>query len=109
LVLVEESDFEQLRREATQAARDVEKLPLLPGPDKEAFYPAADYLRASLARELLVRRKRLGLTQEQLAHLAGIPVKILIAAGSGQHPARPRTLGRIVDALEAEERKQSRN
>jgi len=56
------------------------KLPALPEPDAQGNYPAVDYARANLARDIILTRTRLGLSQAELARLAGI---------------RPETLNRI--------------
>jgi DNA-binding XRE family transcriptional regulator len=40
-------------------------------------YPAIEYARAITARDIITARQRLGLTQTQLAHKAGIRVETL--------------------------------
>ena len=41
--------------------------PLLPEPDADGNYPALEYSRVSLARKIIRDRRRLGLTQADLA------------------------------------------
>jgi transcriptional regulator with XRE-family HTH domain len=55
----------------------------MPQPDGEGNYPAAEALRVSLARKIIRHRRRLGLSQLELARRAGI---------------RPETLNRIEHA-----------
>jgi DNA-binding XRE family transcriptional regulator len=57
--------------------------PLMPLPNAEGNYPAVEALRVSLARSIIRHRRRLGLTQAELARKAKI---------------RPETLNRIEHA-----------
>jgi DNA-binding XRE family transcriptional regulator len=74
VVVLEEAEYERLKRKADEWE------PLLPERLPNGNYPALEYLRASLARKILRHRRRVGLTQAELAHRAGI---------------RPETLNRI--------------
>lgn len=73
-VLLPESDYECLRQEAENWE------PSLPAPLPNGNYPAVETARALLARKLLRRRRAVGLTQGELAKMAGV---------------RPETLNRI--------------
>ena len=77
MVLLEESEYERLRAKADEWE------PVLPEPDANGNYPAVAYARASLARKIIRHRRRLGLTQVELALRAGI---------------RPETLNRLEHA-----------
>ena len=71
MVMLEESDFDRLMRKADLFE------PLLPEPDVNGNYPAVEYLRVSLARKIIRHRRRLGLTQVDVARRAGIRVETL--------------------------------
>ena len=47
-------------------------MPALPKPDADGHFPAMECTRISLARSIICERTALGLTQEQLAKLAGV-------------------------------------
>ena len=80
-------------------------LPPLPKPDKHGRFPAVEYARISLARDLIRDRKGAGLSQQRLADLAGIRQETLSRLESGKHTANPRTVDKIVHAIEAERRR----
>src|SRR5437764_11630100 len=80
MVVLEESEYERLKQKADEWE------PLLPDPLPDGNYPALEYMRASIARDILRHRRRLGLTQAELARRAGI---------------RPETLNRIEHAKQA--------
>jgi DNA-binding XRE family transcriptional regulator len=75
-VVVPQDEYEGLRKAA--------QLPPLPEPDEHGNYPAVAYGRASLAREIILDRIRLGLTQRELARRAGIRVETLCRIESGK-------------------------
>jgi len=77
VVVLDQTEYERLREKADEWE------PPMPEPDAEGNFPAVDALRVSLARKILRHRRRLGLTQAQLARRAGI---------------RPETLNRIEHA-----------
>jgi DNA-binding XRE family transcriptional regulator len=80
------------------------------GPD---FPPIADdgtcealpYIRASIARDIIRERRELGLTQSQLAKLAGIRQETLSRLESGKHKPNVRTVERIEAALKRRQSK----
>ena len=106
-VLVEERDYERL---CQHAAREVEAddLPRLPKPDRRGRVPAVQYARISLARDLIRNRKSVGLTQQQLADLAGIRQETLSRLEAGKHSATVRTVERITEAIENERQRRQR-
>src|SRR5271166_715444 len=77
VVVLEPAEYQRLRERADEWE------PLLPEPDADGNYPALEYARASLARDIVRHRRRVGLTQVELARRAGI---------------RPETLNRIEHA-----------
>jgi predicted transcriptional regulator len=83
-------------------------LPPLPKPDKHGRFPALQYARMSLARDLIRDRKGAGLSQQQLADLAGVRQETLSRIETGKHTAAPRTIDKIMHAMEAERRRSKR-
>jgi ribosome-binding protein aMBF1 (putative translation factor) len=99
-VIIEETEYERLCREAGTAADDPD-LPEFPKPDKHGRYPAVEYTRISIARDLIRLRKGAGLSQQQLANLAGLRQETISRLESGKHTATPQTIGRIERAIKA--------
>jgi DNA-binding XRE family transcriptional regulator len=60
---------------------------------------ALPFVRASIARDIIRERTALGLTQAQLAKLAGIRQETLSRLESGKHKPNVRTIERIEAAL----------
>ena len=98
VVVLEEKEYLRLR----QQADDWE--PLLPAPDADGNYPALEYLRASLARKIIRHRRRVGLTQVELARRAGIRPETLNRIEQARHSPSVPTLAKIEKALKAAER-----
>lgn len=100
-VLVRESEYEQLCREAKRTV-DVadEDLPPLPKPDKHGRYPAVEYTRISIARDLVRERKAVGLSQSELAAKAGVRQETISRIESGKHSVTVKTYDKIFNALE---------
>ena len=72
-VLLPETEYDRLCRGAGEAlAVEDEELPPLPKPDKHGRFPALQYARISLARDLIRDRTGVGLSQQRLADLAGV-------------------------------------
>ncbi len=86
-VLLEETEYERLCREAREAVAE-DDLPPLPKPDKNGRFPAVEYARTALARDVIRDRKGVGLSQQQLAYLAGIRQETLSRIESGKHLAK---------------------
>src|SRR5438105_15184706 len=93
-VIVSRKAYDRLIRLA-----EVAELPTLPRPDKRGNYPAVDYARASLARNIIRDRVNAGLTQRELARLAGIRVETLCRIETGKHTATVPTIEKIDRAL----------
>lgn len=101
VVLLDEDEYERLLRKADEGE------PLLPQPDADGNYPAVEYARASLARKIVRHRRRLGLSQAELARRAGIRPETLNRIERGGRSPSLRTVDKIDKALsaaEAEER-----
>lgn len=111
-VMVEEGELQRLERLASSApaaADDGEGLPPLPPADAEGNRPAAEYIRASIARDIVRERRAAGLTQHELAKLAGTRVETISRLESGKHSPTMRTLDKIENALQKALKKRSRS
>jgi DNA-binding XRE family transcriptional regulator len=107
-VVLPETEYERLCRDAGKAAEDAPDLPALPKPDEHGRYPALEYARISLARDLIRARKGVGLSQQRLANLAGIRQETISRLESGKHTASPGTVDRIMSVIDAEHRRRRR-
>ncbi len=107
-VLLEESIYERLCRDAGEAVADDDVLPPLPKPDANGRFPAIEYTRVSLARNLIRDRKSVGLSQERLAELAGIRQETISRLESGKHTATPGTIAKIDRVIAATRKRMSK-
>ena len=87
------------RRASRRQLRWREWEPLLPEPDADGNYPAMEYSRVSLARKIIRDRRRLGLTQADLARRAGIRPESLNRIEQGRVSPAVRTIEKIDKAL----------
>ncbi|MHB1035121.1 MAG: helix-turn-helix transcriptional regulator [Pirellulales bacterium] len=92
-VIVPEREYRQLR-----LGRD-EQEPSLPEPDSRGNYPAVESMRVLLARDILRARRAAGLTQVDLARLAGIRAETLNRIEKGKHTPSLDTVQKIDRAL----------
>ena len=83
-------------------------MPALPKPDADGHFPAMEYTRISLARSIIRERTALGLTQQQLARLAGVREETLSRLESGKHSPTVRTVEKIERALQKAAKKNQR-
>ncbi len=93
-VLLPREEYDSLATRAKAA-----ELPELPPPDAEGRYPAVAYARASLARKIIRDRAAAGLSQRELAKLAGISVEHLCRIETGKHTPSLATIDKIDRAL----------
>jgi DNA-binding XRE family transcriptional regulator len=77
------------------------ELPPLPEPDAQGDYPAVEYACASIARSVIRDRVAAGLTQRELARLAGIRVETLCRIEGGKQVPSVPTIEKIDQALKA--------
>ena len=109
-VLLPENEYERLCHTAGEAvAMSDEELPALPKPDKHGRFPALQYARIALARDLIRDRKGAGLSQQRLADLAGVRQETLSRIETGKHTANTRTVDKIMRVIEAERRRHARS
>lgn len=106
-VAIEEREYRRLARLARQA--EDTSLPALPSADATGNVPALKYMRASIGRDVVKERKALGLSQEQLAALAGLRQETLSRLESGKHSPTVRTVEKIERALQQAQARASRS
>jgi DNA-binding XRE family transcriptional regulator len=90
-VIVPEAEFRRM-------AKDAGELPL-PRRDARGNYPAAEALQVSIARSVLRERRAAGLTQVELAQLAGIRPETLNRIEKGKHAPSVATVEKIERSL----------
>jgi DNA-binding XRE family transcriptional regulator len=71
----------------------------MPEPDAEGHYPAAETLRAIVARQIAERRHKANLSQAELAEKAGVRPETVSRLESGKHAPTVRTVEKIDRAL----------
>src|SRR5438270_13523664 len=97
MVLLEEAEYLRLKLRADEWE------PLLPAPNADGNYPARGYMLASLARKIIRARRRLGLSQVELAHRAGIRPETLNRIEQGKHSPSVATVDKLDRALKQAE------
>jgi ribosome-binding protein aMBF1 (putative translation factor) len=101
-IMVEGKPYVLLSREEYDRLTTLAKaadLPALPGRDAAGNYPAVEYARASLARKIIRDRVAAGLTQRELAKLAGISFEHLCRIETGKHTPTVPTIDKLDRAL----------
>ncbi len=93
-VILAREEYERLAKLARVA-----EAPSLPAPDAQGNYPAVEYLRASIARDIVRERVQAGLSQRELAKLAGVRVETLNRIETGKHTASTVTIDKLDRAL----------
>src|SRR5271156_2784199 len=102
MVLLGQAEFEELLRRA-----DLWE-PALPTPDADGNYPALEYASASIARGIIRARRKLGLSQAELARRAGIRQGTLNRVEHGKHKPSVPTIAKIEKALQDAEEEHKR-
>jgi ribosome-binding protein aMBF1 (putative translation factor) len=108
MVMVPEAEYQRLLSLAEVASAAADELPPRPPMDEEGNYPALDYIAISIARDIVRERKALGLSQQQLAELAGVRQETLSRLESGKHSPTVRTVEKIDQALKEVAKRGSR-
>lgn len=75
-------------------------LPPLPPADRRGNRPAVAFARASIARSIAEERLAAGLSQQELARLAGVRQETVSRIESGKHSPTVRTVEKIDCALQ---------
>lgn len=110
-VLLPEAEYERLCAKASETVPLTDDdLPRLPEPDRQGRFPAVEYARISLARDIIRDRRAAGLTQRELADLAGSRQETISRIESGTYTASHKLIDRIDRALnQAAKRRQAAN
>ncbi|HZU35822.1 MAG TPA: helix-turn-helix transcriptional regulator [Gemmataceae bacterium] len=82
--------------------------PELPAPDANGNYPALEALAIVQARDILRARRKLGLSQAELARQAGIRPETLNRIEQGKNRPSVPTIAKIDRALKKAERRAER-
>lgn len=105
-IVMDEAEYERLLSRA--AGKNDRGLPRLPEPLEDGNYPAIEYARASVARDIIRARRRLGLTQAELARRAGVPVQALNQLEKAISTPSAATVRKIDRALRQAQTKRAR-
>jgi DNA-binding XRE family transcriptional regulator len=101
-VLIPESDYQRLCAQAGEPLATTEyRLPPLPLADSHGRFPAIEYARVSLARDVIRDRRAAGLTQTELAKLAGTRQETISRIESGKYSASVKLIDKIDRVLQA--------
>ncbi|HEV2971903.1 MAG TPA: helix-turn-helix transcriptional regulator [Pirellulales bacterium] len=99
-VLLPEGEYDRLCSRAGEAVPFTDDdLPPLPRPNKDGSFPAVEYARISLARDIIRDRRAAGLTQQQLADLVGARQETISRIETGKHTASVTLVDKIDRAL----------
>jgi DNA-binding XRE family transcriptional regulator len=101
-VIVPESEYDKMQELTRELAEG--NGPPLPKPDARGNVPAIEYGRASLARKLIRDRRRVGLTQADLARRAGIRAETVCRIEKGKSTPDLATFNKIHRVLEKAEK-----
>ena len=74
--------------------------PLMPLPDTMGRFPAFEYARVSLARDIIRDRRAAGLTQQELADLAKTRQETISRIESGRYTASIKLIDKIDEVLQ---------
>ena len=85
------------------AARAGVSLPPPPKKSRRGTYPAAEAIRVSIARQLIVDRLAAGLSVEALAERAGVSLETVKRLAGGRHAVRPATVDKVAAALRSDQ------
>lgn len=101
-VLLSEREYERLCARASETVPlSDEALPPLPEPDAKGNYPAVEYARVSLARDIIRDRRAAALTQQELAKRAKTRQETISRIESGKYTASVKLIDRIDRVLQA--------
>lgn len=102
--LVEPAELRRLERLAARG-QDAE-LPVWPPSDAAGNRPAVAFARVSIARKIIEQRRVLGVSQQELARLAGLRQETISRLESGKNSPTIRTVDKIDQALRRIEQRQ---
>jgi DNA-binding XRE family transcriptional regulator len=94
-VVLPEEQYEDLLARAAGVT-----LPPYPPADADGNVPAFDYGRASVAREVILRRSAGGWSQQQLAEAAGVRLDSIVKLESAQQVPDEATMAKLEHVLD---------
>ena len=97
MVMMEEGDYDDVLRKVYADEPD------LPAPNADGNYPALETLDVLQARDFLRARRKLGLSQAELARRAGIRAETLNRIEHGKNAPSVPTIAKIDKALKKAE------
>jgi DNA-binding XRE family transcriptional regulator len=95
-VLIPAAEYRRLTRRPARA------VPAMPTLSPDGTYPAAEAMRAMMARKIIAARQAVGLSQAALARRAGIRVETLNRLEKGKHTPDLATMAKINKVLDEE-------
>jgi ribosome-binding protein aMBF1 (putative translation factor) len=98
-ITIDRKKFVLVPAEEYKVLKKRPQIPDFPSADSEGNYDAIAFTRASIARGLVRDRRKVGMTQKELADAAGIRPEILNRAEKGATVPSVRTLTKIEAAL----------
>jgi ribosome-binding protein aMBF1 (putative translation factor) len=102
VVVLEAREFERLLQRADEWA------PAMPAADRQGLYPAREAMAVIQARDIIRARRKLGLSQAELARLSGIRVETLNRIENAKNKPNVATIEKIDRALRRAARKLER-
>jgi DNA-binding XRE family transcriptional regulator len=93
-IVLRRSDYDRLARMAK-----LSEAPPLPRAGADGHFPAIAYGRASIARSIVRDRTRAGLSQKELAEIAGVRVETLCWIEKARNTPSTATVAKIDHAL----------
>lgn len=99
-VLVPPAEYNRLQRLSEQALP-----PFPPANPATGNLPAVAAARVAIARTIIRQRQELGLTQQELARLAGVRQETICRLESGKHAPTKGTIDKIDRALKRTQKK----
>ena len=95
-VVLPETEYRRLRDSKRGKGPEAEwGLPPLPGKLPDGNYPAVEYARAVMARDLILARRALGLSQAELAQKAKVRVEVLNRIERAKVTASPAVMEKL--------------
>lgn len=101
MVVLPESEYQEL----LGANGREDQLPPWPATDENGNYPALEAARVSIARSLIEDRRKAGLSQAQLAKLAGVRQETISRIESAKVSVTPATMAKIDKVLAPKKKK----
>lgn len=94
-IIVPEVEYRRLRESKAGKGSDEFGLPPLPQKLPDGNYPAVEYARAVTARDIIRTRRRLNLSQSQLAKRSGVRVEVLNRIERAKLTASPAAMEKL--------------